>query len=101
MHFEYIADATAKGLMDVGIMTSTPVIFGVLTCLDEKQAVARSKGDNNHGFGWGLTAVEMALLRLSATGMMKPKTGSVGFGGEFDADVKRQGTTINKPKIGF
>lgn len=47
--------AACKGLMDVSVMTSTPVIMGVLTCLEESQAVARSTGENNHGIGWGET----------------------------------------------
>ncbi|CAM9494526.1 unnamed protein product [Discosporangium mesarthrocarpum] len=104
MHFEYIADATAKGIMDVGIMTSTPVIFGVLTCLDENQAMSRATGDNNHGVGWGMTAVEMALLRMSATGTMKRGQGSqeIGFskiiGGTAE---KKSGTKVKKPSIGF
>lgn len=62
MHFEYLSDAVFNGLMRVGLETGKPVIAGVLTCLNEKQAVVRSTGDNNHGYGWGLTAVEMALL---------------------------------------
>ncbi len=62
MHFEYIADAMTNGLMRVSLDTGKPVVFGVLTCLTEKQAIARSTGKNNHGYGWGLTAVEMALL---------------------------------------
>ncbi len=62
MHFEYLSDATINGLMRVGLDTGKPVVAGVLTCLNEKQAVARSTGDNNHGYGWGLTALEMALL---------------------------------------
>lgn len=61
MHFEYIADATANGLMRVSLDAGKPVVFGVLTCLNEKQAKARAFGENNHGYGWGLTAVEMAL----------------------------------------
>jgi 6,7-dimethyl-8-ribityllumazine synthase len=68
MHFEYIADAVAKGIMNIGIQTSTPIIFGVLTCLNEKQVKARSTGDNNHGYDWGKSAVEMALLRTEAMG---------------------------------
>jgi 6,7-dimethyl-8-ribityllumazine synthase len=44
MHFEYIADAVSNGLMNVGLL-GTPVIFGVLTCLTEEQALERS------GFG--------------------------------------------------
>lgn len=39
--------------MDVSLLTSTPVVLGVLTCMDEEQAVARSTGDNNHGVDWG------------------------------------------------
>ena len=60
MHFEYIADAVAGGLMRLNIEGDTPVIFGVLTCLTEQQAVDRSSGDNNHGYGWGQSALEMA-----------------------------------------
>lgn len=39
--------------MDVSILSATPIVLGVLTCTDEKQAVKRSTGDNNHGVGWG------------------------------------------------
>jgi len=43
-----------------------PVIFGVLTCLTEQQALERAglvegKG-HNHGHDWGTSAVEMAAL---------------------------------------
>jgi 6,7-dimethyl-8-ribityllumazine synthase len=68
LHFEFIADSVAKGIMNIGIQTSTPVIFGVLTCLNEEQVISRSTGNNNHGYDWGKTAVEMALLRTEAMG---------------------------------
>lgn len=69
MHFEYISDAVSKGIMNIGLNTRTPVIFGVLTCLTEAQVVARSTpGNGNHGYDWGKTAVEMALLRAEALG---------------------------------
>ncbi|MEK7643953.1 MAG: 6,7-dimethyl-8-ribityllumazine synthase, partial [Patescibacteria group bacterium] len=60
MHFEYIAEAVTQGIMNLNLGTGVPVIFGVLTVLNEAQAKARS-GDNqqNHGYAWGLTAVEM------------------------------------------
>ena len=61
-HFEYLSDATINGLMRVSLDTGKPVVAGVLTCLNEKQAVARSTGDNNHGYGWGMTALEIAIL---------------------------------------
>lgn len=63
MHFEFLGEAVAKGIMELNTRYSTPVIFGVLTCFTEDQAIVRSSGENNHGIGWGLTAVEMGLLR--------------------------------------
>lgn len=52
MHFEYICDAVSQGLMRVGLDTGTPVIFGVLTCLTEDQALERAgvgrKGNKGH-----------------------------------------------------
>ena len=68
MHFEYIADATSQGIMRVGLDEGVPVVFGVLTCLTEDQALERAalgKGadkGHNHGVDWGQAAVEMALL---------------------------------------
>ena len=55
-------------LLTVGLSTGVPIIFGVLTVNTEEQAIYRSMGDNNHGTQWGKAAVEMALLRASATG---------------------------------
>jgi 6,7-dimethyl-8-ribityllumazine synthase len=77
MHFEYICDAVSTGIMNIGLQTSTPCIFGVLTCLNEEQVKKRSTGSNNHGIGWGKTAVEMAILRNEALG--KAKKGAIGF----------------------
>lgn len=62
-HDEYIAKAASYGIMKVQLETGVPVIFGVLTCLNEKQALARSVGDHSFAFEWGLSAVEMGLLR--------------------------------------
>lgn len=78
MHFEYISDAVTKGIMNVGVNTNLPIVFGVLTCLNEEQVKKRSNGDNNHGYDWGKTAVEMALLRLDALGAVGKPTG-MGF----------------------
>lgn len=80
MHFEYICDAVSSGIMNVGLTTSTPIIFGVLTCLNEEQVVKRSTGDSNHGGDWGKTAVEMALLKQDALGMKNKKKSPMGFG---------------------
>lgn len=92
MHFEYISDAVAKGIMNIGIQTSTPVIFGVLTCLNEQQVKARSSGDTNHGYDWGKTAVEMALLRTEAMGgkALDTPLKELGFGVASDKTEKKK-----------
>ena len=94
MHFEYIADAVAKGIMNIGLQTSTPVIFGVLTCLNNKQVIARSTGDNNHGYDWGKTAVEMALLRTEAMGGKAADTPLKELG--FGVTAKKESSTTEK-----
>ena len=69
MHFEYICDAVSHGLMRVTLDTGVPVIFGVLTCLTEEQALERAGIEvagragkaHNHGVDWGKAAVEMSV----------------------------------------
>ncbi|OQS01733.1 6,7-dimethyl-8-ribityllumazine synthase [Achlya hypogyna] len=66
MHFEYICEAVSQGIKDLNLNTGVPVLFGVLACLDEKQARARAgleEGGHNHGVEWAQTAIEMAHLR--------------------------------------
>ncbi|KAJ6787671.1 hypothetical protein PWT90_10779 [Aphanocladium album] len=70
MHFEYIADAVSHGLMRVQLDTGVPVVFGVLTVLNDEQALARAGVDgkgHNHGEDWGLAAVEMGVKRSEWT----------------------------------
>lgn len=75
MHFEVIAEATANGIMQVGLDSYVPIIFGVLTVYEKEQAIVRSSGPKNEGQGWGKSAVEMGLARMSALGVgqVKPK----------------------------
>ncbi|KAF3012596.1 hypothetical protein G7054_g924 [Neopestalotiopsis clavispora] len=66
MHFEYIADAVSHGLMRAQLDLSIPVIFGVLTVLNDEQAKARAgllSNSHNHGEDWGLAAVELGVKR--------------------------------------
>ena len=65
MHFEYICEAVSQGIMKLNVESPCPVIFGVLACLTEEQALARAgllPGKHNHGEEWGLTSLEMAQL---------------------------------------
>jgi 6,7-dimethyl-8-ribityllumazine synthase len=63
MHFEYICESVSHALMKIQLDTGTPVIFGVLTVLNDVQALERAgltDQGHNHGEDWGLAAVEMA-----------------------------------------
>lgn len=67
MHFEYIADAVSQGLMRVQLDAGVPVVFGLLTVLNEEQGKARAglaEGkSHNHGEDWGNDAVELGVKR--------------------------------------
>jgi 6,7-dimethyl-8-ribityllumazine synthase len=65
-HFDYVAAEAVKGLAQVGLATSVPVIFGVLTCDTVEQAIDRAgTKSGNKGFESMVTALEMAgLMRL-------------------------------------
>ncbi|MEQ1572911.1 MAG: 6,7-dimethyl-8-ribityllumazine synthase [Vicinamibacterales bacterium] len=63
MHFEYIATATSNGIMDAATATGVPMSFGVLTTLDEDQALMRAAdGPGNKGGEAARAALEMATL---------------------------------------
>ncbi|MBR1769086.1 MAG: 6,7-dimethyl-8-ribityllumazine synthase [Bacteroidales bacterium] len=62
-HFEFIADAVANGIMQVGLKAEIPVIFGVLTTDNLEQAKERSGGRvGNKGVEAAITALKMADL---------------------------------------
>ncbi|WKZ59042.1 MAG: 6,7-dimethyl-8-ribityllumazine synthase [Cyclobacteriaceae bacterium] len=59
-HFDYICQAVAYGLTEVGLKTGKPVIFGVLTTLNKQQAFDRAGGKyGNKGEEAALTAIKM------------------------------------------
>ncbi|GAA5936212.1 hypothetical protein JCM1841_007036 [Sporobolomyces salmonicolor] len=65
-HFEYISDAVTHGLMRVQLDTGVPVIYGVLNCNTDEQAlqragVGRETKGHNHGEDWGAAAVELGV----------------------------------------
>lgn len=63
-HFEFIAQAAAKGCMDVSVNSAVPVIFGVLTTDTYEQALDRAGGKHgNKGDEAAMTAIHMADLR--------------------------------------
>ena len=63
-HFDYICQAVAYGVTEVGLRTKKPVVFGVLTTLDMKQALERAGGKyGNKGEEAALTALEMLMFK--------------------------------------
>jgi 6,7-dimethyl-8-ribityllumazine synthase len=69
-HYEHVATQAAAGLLRAGLDTGVPVLFGVLTCATDEQALDRAGGkEGNKGFDAALAAVEMAdLLHRLARG---------------------------------
>ena len=63
-HFDFVCQATAHGIMDVGLKTGVPVIFCVLTDDNTEQARARSGGiHGNKGVEAAVALLKMADLR--------------------------------------
>ncbi len=64
-HYDYVCAAASDGTLRVGLDTKTPIAFGVLTCDNLAQALARAGGDaGNKGTDAVLAALEMAQLKL-------------------------------------
>lgn len=62
-HDRYISAEVARGIAEVSRQMDLPVIFGVLTPLNERQARARSgKNSHNKGAEAARAALEMALI---------------------------------------
>ncbi|TAJ13354.1 6,7-dimethyl-8-ribityllumazine synthase [Patescibacteria group bacterium] len=62
-HDVYIAQSVATGLTELSLAVKIPVIFGVLTTNNLKQAKTRSTGETNKGAECAETALEMAYLK--------------------------------------
>lgn len=59
-HFDYICQAVAYGITQTGLKTRKPVIFGVITTLNQQQAFDRAGGKlGNKGEEAALTAIKM------------------------------------------
>lgn len=65
-HFEYISEAAAHGLMQVGLETGKPITFGILTTYTDEQAILRSRRDE-HNKGREAAAACLQALRALAT----------------------------------
>jgi 6,7-dimethyl-8-ribityllumazine synthase len=63
-HFDFICQAVAHGIMDVGLKFDKPVAFGVLTTNTKKQAAERAGGKfGNKGEEAAITAAKMLATK--------------------------------------
>jgi 6,7-dimethyl-8-ribityllumazine synthase len=63
LHHKYINAEVSRALMEIGIDTGIPVLFGVLTCRNMEQAMDRAGGKaGNKGSEAALAALEMVGL---------------------------------------
>lgn len=59
-HFDFICDAVAHGITQVGLKYNKPVVFGVLTPNTQQQALDRAGGKHgNKGDEAAITAIKM------------------------------------------
>lgn len=71
-HYDFVCQAATQGILQAGLSTGVPVLFGVLTCDDEDQALQRAGGvHGNKGTDCALAALDMAKLlrQLRNTGI--------------------------------
>jgi 6,7-dimethyl-8-ribityllumazine synthase len=61
-HFDYVAGECARGIQEVALSETLPVIFGVLTTNTEEQALARAGGAHGHA---GERAAEAAAEMIA------------------------------------
>lgn len=63
LHHKYINTEVSRAIMEIGIDTGIPILFGVLTCRNMEQALDRAGGKaGNKGSEAALAALEMVGL---------------------------------------
>ncbi len=59
-HFTYVCQGVTQGIASLNATTNIPVVYGLLTTLDKKQAEARAGGElGNKGTEGATTAIKM------------------------------------------
>ena len=61
-HYHYICDAVANGIMNLTLKSTTPILFGVLTCQNKKLAQDRSGNDMKTNKGYELGIMSKNIL---------------------------------------
>lgn len=75
-HDEYINQSVATGITQLALTSSKPIIFGVLTVLNEQQAIDRANGSHgNKGAECAISALHMISIKQNFN---EPKS-KIGF----------------------
>lgn len=73
-HFDFICQAVAYGVTEVGLKYNKPVIFGVLTPDNQQQALDRAGGKHgNKGDEAAITAVKMLGMKAAVEASAAPQ----------------------------
>lgn len=65
-HYDFVCSETSRGIMQVGLDSLKPVIFGLLTTENEQQAHVRSLPDKtNKGYECAVAAIKMIEVKKS------------------------------------
>ncbi len=68
-HYDFVCAEAARGIQDVQLETGVPCAFGVITCDNMEQALARAGGGKrDQGRNAALTVARMALLQRQLGG---------------------------------
>ncbi|HEX4670363.1 MAG TPA: 6,7-dimethyl-8-ribityllumazine synthase [Solirubrobacterales bacterium] len=63
-HYDFVCAESARGIQEVQLATGVPCAFGVITCDNMEQALARAGGGKrDQGRNAALTVARMALLK--------------------------------------
>src|SRR5262249_43956326 len=62
-HFEYVAGEAARGIMDAGLQTGVPILFGVLTTDTIDQAMDRAGGSHGNK-GWDAARAALEMVKV-------------------------------------
>ncbi len=63
-HYDFVCAEAARGIQEVQLETGVPCAFGVITCDNMEQALARAGGGKrDQGRNAALTVARMALLK--------------------------------------
>lgn len=63
-HFDFVCQGVTQGMTELNIQYNVPFIFGLLTTLDQQQALDRAGGKHgNKGDEAAITAIKMVSLK--------------------------------------